>query len=385
MSIFKGSSKVAYGPDDVIPIANGGTGSTAGVSKVSLAPDLASFNLGLDQGRMLVINPGADINAVTINPNTIVSPMTVVADNSALRGCVYRNTDASKSMWFWDNANFILLQDSWFYRITARFRYSAMPVNANPQVYLGFTCWKDDRSTLVNESGSNTGNSQHYVAIYYTPVASTVLNQWYTITGVMSGRAAGSTAGTNPTIAPIANAPAGSKTFANPRPYHNAAVWATPTFIGNYNNAGGVVDLDYFVVEAIPPDLAALYQAGASAPSLDQTTTQVSFASGYSLYSSAFNPLTVSKTGTQVSFNGGVVGVPGGTVSDSTYTQFGTIPAGYRPPADAMVPGLLFDGDLFYPIQVRAYANGNFSYLHSAGVELTPLYLVLSSQVWFTA
>ena len=401
MSIFKGSSKVAYGPDDVIPVANGGTGAQ------TASDALSSFG-----GQSAPI----DLTGKTVDLNTYVYT------NGYINGWVFSRSDGGTAgttnmpktnrayiMWFRTprayaaNDN-VTVQTIYYSDGTVYERMLSVNASVTPG-YGWIQTATNGRPLQLATARSMIVDLASATAASFSGSADVTLG----IKGLLPiGNLDAKTRGMLDTPWTIVNADLNTIDGINNSVGYYLRTTADSTTTLNYPAAGlaGLLEVigatsgnplfQRFTsttgrvwVRSYTGSWAAwteiIGSGSGSAPS--STTASIAYTSGYSLYSSAFNPLTVTKTGTQVQFNGGVVGTPGGSVANMTYTKFGTIPAGYRPPADAMVPGLVYndDTDTLIPAQIRAYANGDFSYLLAAASTITPLYIVLPSMFWLSA
>ncbi|MGW2739133.1 hypothetical protein ACWC4D_33650 [Streptomyces sp. NPDC001288] len=123
------------------------------------------------------------------------------------------------------------------YRITARIRTTTAPTSGTPTIYIGLTGVAADGTTRVNVSGSNSVNSQHYVAAANQTIA--VGTTWTTVTGYVKGTAATGTgtASTDPKA---------------PGQMHSSTRYIRPLLRLLFGStAGGVMQVDQVTLETV--------------------------------------------------------------------------------------------------------------------------------------
>lgn len=117
-----------------------------------------------------------------------------------------------------------------------------------------------------------------------------------------------------------------------------------------------------------------------------QSKGAISFASGYSQYSTAYVTPKAIKTGTVCTLEAGPVGCPS-SISASTYYTWGTLPSGYAPTdgLHRLGVGMMYMGSTGSPIQCRVNANGNLEYVSPGALSGITYFVPPSGMQWSVA
>lgn len=121
------------------------------------------------------------------------------------------------------------------YRITIRARRTA----GSGTLFAGFAGVAADGTTLVNSSGANNADSQHYHAAFNVAPGSA----WTEWTGYTKGF--GASAGTT----------AQAQAIASPGQMHPSVRYLRPYLLANYNGVAGITEVDLFKVEILTGEI----------------------------------------------------------------------------------------------------------------------------------
>lgn len=110
--------------------------------------------------------------------------------------------------------------------------------------------------------------------------------------------------------------------------------------------------------------------SGGGGSSLTQTNATCTYATGYAAYSASYAPLSVVRTGTLVTLEGGLVSVPSASYAGGTYYTVATIPIGYRPSGTHRVATMaLYTSTGIVTTQCRVNTSGALEFAPGAGTS----------------
>ena len=142
------------------------------------------------------------------------------------------------------------------YKLSVRFKQLTAGKGA-PVVYAGVDGFAEDGSTRVNTAGANSKDSSHYVI---TGGRSHPVGEWVEFTTYVKGYTVGSEGGG-----------VGAGTVVDPKRLKAGIAWFSPMVVAGYNNIGGDLALDYFVID----DVTEQVQIDAGATATNALTARV--------------------------------------------------------------------------------------------------------------
>ncbi|WP_232099758.1 carbohydrate binding domain-containing protein [Pseudomonas putida] len=155
---------------------------------------------------------------------------------------------AGNSTWWGASTRKIRFDPTRLYKLSIRFKQLTAG-KGNPITYAGVDGFAEDGVTRINSSGANTKDSSHYVI---TAGRSHPIGEWMEFTTHVKGYTVGSEGGG-----------AGAGTVADPKRLKTGIAWISPMLVAGYNNIGGELAVDYFLIEDVTEQ--AQIDAGATA------------------------------------------------------------------------------------------------------------------------
>jgi len=125
--------------------------------------------------------------------------------------------------------------------------------------------------------------------------------------------------------------------------------------------------------------------SGGGGTELAQTTGAITFASGYSVYSSAYVAPTVVKTGNLCTLESGpIAGLS--SIASQTYYTWGNLPSGFYPASTHRLGlGAAWGGGVLTPLQLRVNTSGALELVSIATISSVTYIIIPSGLSWRSA